>query len=45
MLLVIFLPGGVMEGVRRLGALRKKRVPGASVRALTPAGSGATTGD
>ena len=46
MLLVIFLPGGVMEGVRRLGGLLKKRVvPRAGVRRLTPADSRATSGD
>jgi ABC-type branched-subunit amino acid transport system permease subunit len=47
MVLVIFLPGGVMEGVRRLGVLARKRrdAPPAAVRRLTPSNSGATTGD
>ena len=47
MLLVIFLPGGVMEGVRRLGGLfqRLRAAPHAGVRRLSPADSGATPGD
>lgn len=46
MLLVIFLPGGVMEGVRRLGRLRGRvATPRSGVRRLTPADSGATPGD
>ena len=47
MLLVIFLPGGVMEGVRRIGALyrrRSKRRP-APARRLTPADSAASSGN
>ena len=47
MVLVIFLPGGVMEGVRRVGGLirRWRAAPRAGVRRLTPADSGATPGD
>jgi ABC-type branched-subunit amino acid transport system permease subunit len=43
MLLVIFLPGGVMEGVRRVGGWirRGRAAPRAGVRRLTPADSGA----
>jgi ABC-type branched-subunit amino acid transport system permease subunit len=46
MLLVIFLPGGVMEGVRRVGGRVSKwrAAPRAAVR-LRPADSGATPGD
>ncbi|HEY9011988.1 MAG TPA: branched-chain amino acid ABC transporter permease, partial [Devosia sp.] len=33
-LVVIFLPGGIMEGVRRLGALFRRRTPPATPRAL-----------
>lgn len=33
-LVVIFLPGGIMEGVRRLGALFRRRTPPAAPRAL-----------
>ncbi len=47
MVLVIFLPGGVMEGVRRVGGLirRWRAAPRAGVRRLTPADSGATPGE
>jgi ABC-type branched-subunit amino acid transport system permease subunit len=43
MLLVIFLPGGVMEGVRRVGGLvrRWRAAPRAGVGRLTPADSAA----
>ncbi|QJR14359.1 branched-chain amino acid ABC transporter permease [Usitatibacter palustris] len=44
MLLVIFLPGGVMEGVRRVGGLLQglKAAPRAGVRRATPADSAAS---
>jgi len=47
MVLVIFLPGGVMEGARRVGGRirRWRAAPRAGVRRLAPADSGATPGD
>ena len=36
-LIVIFLPGGLMEGIRRIGALARRKKPGGGASASTPA--------